>query len=79
MPRCRFALFGGGLARFFGNDSGNFLSVLFFVMDVALFFSHVPFGCVWGLFFDGEFDPGSGRTLAACLTHASRTDIDVRP
>ena len=24
--------------------------------------------------FDGEFDPGSGRTLAACLTHASRTD-----
>ena len=27
-----------------------------------------------GLFnFNGEFDPGSGRTLAACLTHASRT------
>ena len=23
----------------------------------------------------GEFDPGSGRTLAACLTHASRTEI----
>ena len=22
-----------------------------------------------------EFDPGSGRTLAACLTHASRTDL----
>ena len=22
---------------------------------------------------DGEFDPGSGQTLAACLTHASRT------
>ena len=22
--------------------------------------------------FNGEFDPGSGRTLAACLTHASR-------
>jgi len=21
----------------------------------------------------GEFDSGSGRTLAACLTHASRT------
>ena len=34
----------------------------------------------WGLgfanIFNGEFDPGSGRTLAACLTHASRT---VRP
>ena len=23
---------------------------------------------------DGEFDPGSGRTLAACLIHASRAD-----
>ena len=22
-------------------------------------------------YFHGEFDPGSGRTLAACLTHAS--------
>ena len=22
-----------------------------------------------------EFDPGSGRTLAACLTHASRTGL----
>ena len=26
------------------------------------------------LFFYGEFDPGSGRTLAACLTHASRAE-----
>ena len=26
-----------------------------------------------GANFFGEFDPGSGRTLAACLTHASRT------
>ena len=25
------------------------------------------------MFLFGEFDPGSGRTLAACLTHASRT------
>jgi|AGTN01.2.fsa_nt_gi hypothetical protein len=25
--------------------------------------------------FYGEFDPGSGRTLAACLTHASRTEF----
>src|SRR4051794_61159 len=24
--------------------------------------------------FVGEFDPGSGRTLAACLTHASRAE-----
>ena len=26
----------------------------------------------------GEFDPGSGRTLAACLTHASRGSPDLR-
>src|SRR5258707_15155655 len=29
-------------------------------------------------FFFGEFDPGSGRTLAACLTHASRTILGLR-
>ena len=34
---------------------------------------HLPPLRVVGVFFDGEFDPGSGRTLAACLTHASRT------
>ena len=28
---------------------------------------------LYALFIYGEFDPGSGRTLAACLTHASRT------
>jgi len=27
----------------------------------------------------GEFDPGSERTLAACLTHASRTRKGLRP
>ena len=26
----------------------------------------------------GEFDPGSGRTLAACFTHASRTERLLR-
>ena len=26
----------------------------------------------------GEFDPGSGRTLAARLTHASRTGLALR-
>ncbi len=25
----------------------------------------------------GEFDPGSGLTLAVCLTHASRTDLRI--
>jgi hypothetical protein len=29
--------------------------------------------------FIGEFDPGSGRTLAACLTHASRTELRLTP
>ena len=28
--------------------------------------------------FYGEFDPGSGRTLAACLTHASRAERLLR-
>ena len=34
----------------------------------------------WGHFSDfvGEFDPGSGRTLAACLTHASRATASLR-
>jgi hypothetical protein len=32
--------------------------------------------CLFETGFYGEFDPGSGRTLAACLTHASRA---VRP
>ena len=31
-----------------------------------------------GLFLFGEFDSGSGRTLAACLTHASRTERSLR-
>ena len=35
-----------------------------------------PRGCVLIQIFR-EFDPGSGRTLAACLTHASRTDEKV--
>ena len=26
-----------------------------------------------------EFDPGSGRTLAACLTHASRARFAASP
>ena len=24
-----------------------------------------------------EFDPGSGLTLAACITHSSRTEIEI--
>ena len=35
--------------------------------------TNTPAGVVAARDFDGEFDPGSGRTLAARLTHASRT------
>ena len=28
--------------------------------------------------YNGEFDPGSGRTLAACLTHASQGERSLR-
>ena len=30
------------------------------------------------LTYNGEFDPGSGRTLAACLTHASQGERFLR-
>ena len=30
----------------------------------------------WMMDWTEEFDPGSGRTLAACLTHASRAGMD---
>ena len=54
------------------------LGVWFFWMPVFGVFvrsdcSELPF---WFLF--GEFDSGSGRTLAACLTHASRTESALR-
>ena len=52
---------------------------LCFVVCGGLFFCWVsgfsrPVSDVVLKFFCGEFDPGSGRTLAACLTHASRTE-----
>ena len=47
--------------------------------DVALIDSGcLHLWCGWFMFFDGEFDPGSGRTLAACLTHASRAERLLR-
>ena len=54
-----------------------FLESLIFVSGFVLFrISWIMLKpCVSSVFY-GEFDPGSGRTLAACLTHASRT---VRP
>ena len=69
---------GCGVADFFDNDSDN--SQFRRSGDVALI--DIPSAPalvgVGGLFFDGEFDPGSGRTLAACLTHASRAERPLR-
>ena len=57
---------------------------------LPLLFVGVVVGCCCGFvrvccqvfvfhrFFYGEFDPGSGRTLAACLTHASRAERPFR-
>ena len=46
----------------------------FGVVRFLLLLIHGLSGCCGYMAFNGEFDPGSGRTLAACLTHASRTE-----
>src|SRR6266508_1255447 len=51
------------------DNSDNFVSDRFLPGSL---FPRLAFWLVVVLFFNGEFDPGSGRTLAACLTHASR-------
>jgi hypothetical protein len=72
----------------FGGFCLLFLVHLFFPFRGGLFFD-ASFGVLFddrislivnsalplgeGFLF-GEFDSGSGRTLAACLTHASRTE-----
>ena len=53
----------------------RFLSWMWLLLIVA---SALPVGGVGVMVFDGEFDPGSGRTLAACLTHASRAERPLR-
>ena len=50
-----------------------FLSVLVGIAGWAFCGFGWFFWALTFLFLFGEFDPGSGRTLAACLTHASRT------
>ena len=56
---------------FFGKTM--ILAIVSFVLLSGISFSMPAFVVGVVLFFNGEFDPGSGRTLAACLTHASRT------
>ena len=58
-------------------SSYEFFGLAFFVpvcLAMACRLCRLGCGVCQGLV--GEFDPGSGRTLAACLTHASRA---VRP
>ena len=69
---------GGWWCRGFFDDDSDNMSVSFFVMDVALIDCPAGRLSVGGYVFDGEFDPGSGRTLAACLTHASRAERPLR-
>src|ERR671919_477338 len=56
---------------------GSYASCLF-CRGHLFFHGRACFGVVVVLFFNGEFDPGSGRTLAACLTHASRAERPLR-
>jgi hypothetical protein len=44
----------------------------------AIFWGWFLPGLLFDKVFVGEFDPGSGRTLAACLTHASRATACFR-
>ena len=92
MPRWLFLLgFGlvGVVDGFFDNDSGEFLffgrgsQIASFVQSWMWLLLIVLLVCCFGgglggYVFDGEFDPGSGRTLAACLTHASRAERPLR-
>jgi hypothetical protein len=62
----------------FGKASANCLaSVMGAVWCLLLGLVSWQFLLIVGILqqvFVGEFDPGSGRTLAACLTHASRAE-----
>ena len=50
-----------------------FLFLSIFLVGIACCFCGGFSGLIVFTVLFGEFDPGSGRTLAACLTHASRT------
>src|SRR6476660_4255692 len=76
-PSVRVVWVGFGRIILWLNRTSSFLSWLFGFSQVFEPFTGSKFarllfggGC---LNINGEFDPGSGRTLAACLTHASRT------
>ena len=66
-----WGLFCFGLPAFLGGLGHGFDSLFWLLIGCCI----LALCWVWWFFgfFFGEFDPGSGRTLAACLTHASRT------
>src|ERR687887_196004 len=79
---CFVVGFGGG-CPFFENSTACVNEPVFGSCAMALsacgldLFGVCGWLVVWGLVcvcLVGEFDPGSGRTLAACLTHASRAE-----
>src|SRR3954465_13878585 len=77
MPRWHLPLVG--VDGFFGKTM--ILAIVSFVLLSGISFSRrllLLGGGLWGVVFNGEFDPGSGRTLAACLTHASRAERPLR-
>ena len=57
---------------FFG--AGSAVIAMMFELMVGFLVSGCLLRGAWCQSFNGEFDSGSGRTLAACLTHASRTE-----
>ena len=70
----RSALPSSGLGGV-GLGWGLFLRLLLLGPGWCWLFLGCGVGVGLGLVLFGEFDPGSGRTLAACLTHASRTGL----
>src|SRR5690606_35496063 len=74
--RCRGAWMGPGRGIASGDTSRRCLMGLKNVNDSGQGWetSFVRGESYIKRYINGEFDPGSGRTLAARLTHASRTD-----
>jgi hypothetical protein len=68
-----FVVGGWWVLGFFEIEMDNNRQIVLFFWSASNLLRSTFFRLVVVFFFYGEFDPGSGRTLAACLTHASRT------
>ena len=72
---CHLVVWVGWVLGFFEIEMDNNRQIdLYLLVSIKLAAGRL-FRWFVVFFFYGEFDPGSGRTLAACLTHASRTMI----